>query len=96
MIVDCSHHDGVHTEQFWVFRIENEGIQSLIKLYESLKFLWREINPHRPSIWVYDSWKLIGFYLVEPHLEILKVLLKERLTIKYFDLYLIDGDIGVI
>jgi hypothetical protein len=56
MIVDCSHHDGVHAEQFWVCWSECEGIQSLVKLYESLKVLRREIDPHGTSIWVYDSW----------------------------------------
>lgn len=96
MIVDSSHHDGVHAEQFLVFWSECEGIQSLIKLYKSLKVLWREIDPHGPSIWVYDSWKLPSFNLVEPHFEILKVLLEEWLPIQYHDLDLIDGDIGVI
>jgi hypothetical protein len=86
----------VHAEQLCVCRSENEGIQSLIKLYVSLKVLWREINPQGSTIWVYDSWKLIGFDLVEPHSEILKILLEKRLPIQndYFDL--IDGDIGVI
>ena len=96
MIVDCSHHDGVHAEQFWVCWSKGEGILSLIKLYESLKVLWREIHPHGTSIWVYDSWKLPGFNLVEPHFEILKFLLEEWLPIKYHDLDLIDGDIRVI
>jgi hypothetical protein len=58
--------------------------------------LGREINPEGPSIWVYDSWKLKGFDLVESHLEILKILREEWLPIQYSYLYLIEGDIGVI